>query len=123
MLDNFEIYEIEVSPPNLVVTPQGSTLQFLYSNVQIESNKILSLFNSPEIKNVIIDLTKVDYLDSNIISSMIRLLQHARQTGGQAVFCNACEDMQNILKNIKLGTLWPLFETREEAISYIATLE
>ena len=123
MLDNFEIYEIEVSPPNLVVTPQGSTLQFLYSNVQIESNKILSLFNSPEIKNVIIDLTKVDYLDSIIISSMIRLLQHARQTGGQAVFCNACEDMQNILKNIKLGTLWPLFETREEAISYIATLE
>lgn len=123
MLDNFEIYEIEVSPPNLVVTPQGSTLQFLYSNVQIESNKILSLFNSPEIKNVIIDLTKVDYLDSIIISSMIRLLQHARQTGGQAVFCNACEDMQSILKNIKLGTLWPLFETREEAISYIATLE
>jgi anti-anti-sigma factor len=123
VLDNFEIYEIEVSPPNLVVTPQGSTLQFLYSNVQIESNKILSLFNSPEIKNVIIDLTKVDYLDSIIISSMIRLLQHARQTGGQAVFCNACEDMQNILKNIKLGTLWPLFETREEAISYIATLE
>lgn len=123
MVENFEIFAVELCAPNLIVVPQGSTLQFLYSNVQIESNKILSLLNSPEIKNVIIDLTKVDYLDSIIISSMIRLLQHARQTGGQAIFCNACENMQKILKNIKLGTLWPLFESREDAIDYIATLE
>ncbi|HAH46043.1 MAG TPA: hypothetical protein DCM07_14555, partial [Planctomycetaceae bacterium] len=93
MVENLEIFEVEVSAPNLVVVPQGSTLQFLYSNVQTESNKVLRLFDAPEIKNVIIDLSKVDYLDSIIIGSIIRLLQRARQTGGQAVFCNACENM------------------------------
>ncbi|HCO26026.1 STAS domain-containing protein [Gimesia maris] len=121
MVDNLEIFEVEVSAPNLVVIPQGSTLQFLYSNVQTESNKVLRLFDAPEIKNVIIDLSKVDYLDSIIIGSIIRLLQRARQTGGQAVFCNACENMQNILKCIKVGSLWPLYETREDAVTAINT--
>ncbi|WP_417384773.1 STAS domain-containing protein [Gimesia sp.] len=120
MVENLEIFEVEVSAPNLVVIPQGSTLQFLYSNVQIESNKVLRLFDAPEIKNVIIDLSKVDYLDSIIIGSIIRLLQRARQTGGQAVFCNACENMQNILKCIKVGSLWPLYGTREDAVTAIS---
>ncbi|MCA9006444.1 MAG: STAS domain-containing protein [Planctomycetaceae bacterium] len=121
MVENLEIFEVEVSAPNLVVIPQGSTLQFLYSNVQIESNKVLRLFDAPEIKNVIIDLSKVDYLDSIIIGSIIRLLQRARQTGGQAVFCNACENMQNILKCIKVGSLWPLYGTREDAVTAVST--
>ena len=99
--------------------PQGPTLQFVYSNVQVESNKILRLLNSSEIKNVIIDFSKVNYLDSVIINSITRLLQQARQTGGQAVCCNACENIQDILKCIKVGVLWPLFDTREEAIDYI----
>tara|TARA_R110000868_G_scaffold149766_1_gene372430 strand:- start:130442 stop:130813 length:372 start_codon:yes stop_codon:yes gene_type:complete len=120
VVDNFEIYKVELNLPNLIVTPQGSTLHFLYSNVQTESNNLFRLFQSPEIKNVIIDLSKVDYLDSIIINSIIRLLQHARQTGGQSVFCNACDNMQNILQSIKLGTLWPLLDSQEEAIYYIS---
>lgn len=121
MLENFEVFEVELSSPNLIVIPLGSTLQFHYSNVQVESNKVLRLFNSPEIKNVIIDLSKVDYLDSVIINSIIRYLQQARQTGGQAVCSNASENMQNILECIRLRTLWPLFDTREEAIDSITT--
>lgn len=120
MTENLEIFEVEETPPNLVVVPQGSTLQFQYSNVQIESNKVLRMFDSPEIKNVVIDLSKVEYLDSIIIGAIIRLLQRARQMGGQAVFCSACENMQNILKCIKVGTLWPLYDTREAAIAALS---
>ena len=119
MTEYFEIFEVEIIPPNLVVIPQGSSLQFKYNNVQIESNKIRAHFNSPEIKNVIIDLGQVDYLDSIMISALIRLVQHTIQTGGQAVFCNACENMLNILESLKLRSLWPLVETREEAINVI----
>lgn len=120
MVNQLEIFKVELCGPNLIVIPQGSTLHFLYSNVQIESNKVLKLFSIPELKNVIIDLFKVDHLDSIIISSIIRLLQQAKQTGGQAVFCNACENIQNLLQCIKVGTYWPLFETREAAIQAIA---
>ncbi|QDT44794.1 STAS domain protein [Gimesia alba] len=117
MVENLEIFGIEQAAPNLVVIPQGSTMQFQYSNVQVESNKVLRLFDAPEVKNVIIDLSEVNYLDSIIIGAIIRLLQRAKQTGGHAVFCNACDNMQNILKCIKVGTLWPLYDSREAAIT------
>lgn len=120
MIENLEIFDVQETPPNLIVAPQGSTLQFQYSNVQIESNKVLRLLDAPEIKNVIIDLHQVEYLDSILIGAIIRLLQRAKQSGGQAVFCNACDNMQNILSCIKLGILWPLFETREEALAALA---
>lgn len=117
MVENLEIFGVEQAAPNLVVIPQGSTMQFQYSNVQVESNKVLRLFDAPEVKNVIIDLSEVNYLDSIIIGAIIRLLQRAKQTGGHAVFCNACENMQNILKCIKVGTLWPLYDSREAALA------
>ncbi len=120
MIENLEIFDVQEAPPNLIVAPQGSTLQFQYSNVQIESNKVLRLLDAPEIKNVIIDLHQVEYLDSILIGAIIRLLQRAKQSGGQAVFCSACDNMQNILSCIKLGILWPLFETREEALAALA---
>lgn len=120
MIENLEIFEVELATPNLVVVPQGSTIQFQYSNVQVESNKVLRLFEDPEVKNVIIDLSRVDYLDSIIIGAIIRLLQRAKQTGGHAVFCNACDNMQNILKCIKIGTLWPLYDSREAALSALS---
>tara|TARA_R110002111_G_scaffold177322_1_gene243371 strand:- start:2870 stop:3241 length:372 start_codon:yes stop_codon:yes gene_type:complete len=120
MTEKLEIFEVEQTAPNLVVVPQGSTMQFQYSNVQVESNKVLRLFDNPELKNVVIDLAKVDYLDSIIIGAIIRLLQRARQTGGQAVFCNASDNMQNIMKCIKVGTLWPLFDSREEALTALS---
>ncbi|MCH9727523.1 MAG: STAS domain-containing protein [Planctomycetes bacterium] len=120
MVENLEIFEVELTAPNLIVVPQGSTLQFQYSNVQIESNKVLRLLDAPEIKNVIIDLNQVEYLDSILIGAIIRLLQRAKQAGGQAVFCQACENMQNILSCIKVGTLWPLFDSREEAIAALS---
>lgn len=121
MNDHLEVFRVELHPPNLIVIPQGSSLQFLYNDVQIESNKILNILNEQEFQNVIIDLSQVKYLDSIIISSLTRLLQQARQTGGQAVFCNACENMQTILKRIKVGTFWPLFEFRESALAFINT--
>lgn len=120
MTENLEIFAVEQIGPNLVVLPLGSTMQFQYSNVQVESNKVLRLFDSPEIKNVLIDLSKVEYLDSIIIGAIIRLLQRARQSGGKAVFCSGCENMQNILKCIKVGTLWPLYDTREEALATLS---
>jgi|GEM_PF-2531630 len=81
---NFAFFEVVLSAPHLILIPQGPTLQILYRNLQIESNKLLRLFNTSEMKNLVIDLKKIDYLDSVIINSITRLLQQTRQTGGQS---------------------------------------
>lgn len=118
-VSNFEIFETTIRDEKLVIIPQGSTLEFSHNQVQIESNHLIRLFNSPELKSVIVDLSQVDYLDSIMISALTRLLQLARQTGGQAVFCNVSDRMQEVLERIKLGTLWPVFDSLDSAVACI----
>ncbi|HUG90814.1 MAG TPA: STAS domain-containing protein [Planctomycetaceae bacterium] len=116
-----EVFEIERVEGTLVVVPRGPALNFRYPDVHRESNELFRMMDGPALKNVLIDLSAVDYIDSVIIGALIRLLQKARARRGQAVFCSASEPMQEILKSIKIGTLWPLYATRDEALAAIGS--
>ena len=114
-----EVFLVEQVGGTLVVVPQGPALNFRYPDVHRESNELFRMMDGPDLNNVVIDLSAVDYVDSVIIGSIIRLLQKARVRRGRAVFCSASEAMQEILKSIKIGTMWPLFATRAEALAAI----
>ena len=114
-----EVFLVEQVGGTLVVVPQGPALNFRYPDVHRESNELFRMMDGPDLNNVVIDLSAVDYVDSVIIGSIIRLLQKARVRRGRAVFCSASDSMQEILKSIKIGTMWPLFATRAEALAAI----
>ena len=116
-----EVFHVERADATLVVIPQGAGLNFRYPDVHRESNELFRMLDGPDVEHVLIDLSAVDYIDSVIIGAIIRLLQKARQRRGQAVFCCASESMREILKSIKIGTLWPLYDTREKALAAIAS--
>ncbi|MBW3542508.1 MAG: STAS domain-containing protein [Planctomycetes bacterium] len=117
MPDPTVVFKVERAAPTLVVIPQGPALKFPYPEVHRESNDVFRLLDEPALKNVLIDLSAVDYVDSVIIGSIIRLLQKAKLKRGKACFCRASQQMYEILKSIKIGSLWPLFDTREEALA------
>jgi anti-anti-sigma factor len=119
MSQSHEVFHVDRVDATLVVVPQGPALNFRYPDVHRESNELFRMMDGPDLSNVVIDLSAVDYVDSVIIGSIIRLLQKARVRRGRAVFCSASESMQEILKSIKVGTIWPLYATREEALEAI----
>ena len=116
MRDPEKVFKIERLQDILVVLPQGPTLEFSYNDVHVESNALVRIVDEPGLSNLIVDLCDVNYLDSVIISSMLRLLTRIKQNGGKSVFCQASSEMQEILQCIRLGKLWPHFDTREEAL-------
>ena len=81
--------------------------------------KLLPSLDGPGMLNVIIDLQSVDYVDSVIISSLLRCLTKCKQRRGKSVFCNASENMTELLKCIRLGKLWPSYDSREEALAAV----
>ena len=113
------VFQVESLGQTLVVLPLGPAINYLYKDVHAESNGLLEEFSANQHVNTIVDLSKVDYVDSIIIGALIRLLQKARMAGGQAVFCSASDNMKDILSCIKIGTLWPLFSTRDEALAAV----
>ena len=120
MADPDKVFQVEREGDTLIVQPQGPALQFQHHEVHLESNALYRVLDEPKMKNVIVDLSAVDYVDSVIISSILRCLTRTKQKRGKAVFCNASENMKELLKSIKLGKLWPDFPSREEALAFIA---
>lgn len=119
MPDPSKVFQIARLPHTLVVVPQGATLNFQYTDVHLESNELFRIIDEPQLKNVLIDLGAVTYIDSIIISSLLRVLTKSRQLGGKGVFCCANNEVQEVLSCIQIGRLWPLFETREEALAEV----
>ena len=119
MPDPEKVFKVERAGSTLIVLPQGPALHFQHHEVHVESNALYRVLDAPDMKNVIVDLSDVDYVDSVIISSILRCLTKTKQRRGKSVFCNASVNMKELLKSIKLGKLWPDFPSREEAIAFI----
>jgi len=119
MADPEKVFKVERVGETLVVLPQGPALHFQHHEVHVESNALYRALDTPGMKNVVVDLCDVDYVDSVIISSILRCLTKTKQRRGKSVFCNASENMKELLKSIKLGKLWPNFASREEALAFI----
>lgn len=119
MADPDKVFKVERDGDTLVVLPQGPALHFQHHEVHVESNALYRALDAPQMKNVIVDLSSVDYVDSVIISSILRCLTRTKQKRGKAVFCNASVNMKELLKSIKLGKLWPDFPSREDAMAFI----
>jgi anti-sigma B factor antagonist len=123
MADPTIVFKVEREGPILIVLPQGPALQFNHNEVHLETNALYRLLDERGLKNVVVDLQAVDYVDSVIISSILRCLTKTKQKRGKAVFCNASENMTQLLKTIKIGKLWPSFDTREDAITALSAEE
>ena len=119
MPDPSKVFKIARLPRTLVIVPQGATMNFQYLDVHLESNELYRIIDEPQLENVLIDLGAVDYIDSIIISSLLRVLTKSRQQGGTGVFCCASDEVKEVLSCIQIGRLWPLYETRDEALAKV----
>ncbi|MDA0284393.1 MAG: STAS domain-containing protein [Planctomycetota bacterium] len=119
MADPQKVFKLERDGNTLIVLPQGPALQFQHTEVHLESNALYRVLDEPGLVHVIIDLQSVDYVDSVIISSILRCLTKCKQRRGKSVFCNASENMAELLKCIRIGKLWPSFDSREAAMQAV----
>ena len=121
MPDPQKVFKVERASGALIVLPQGPALHFQHNEVHLESGALYRCLDEPAISHVIVDLSDVDYVDSVIISSILRCLTKVKQKRGKSVFCCASENMHELLKCIKLGKLWPSFDTRDEALAFVTS--
>ena len=119
MADLEKVFKVERDGDTLIVLPQGPALHFQHKEVHLESNALYRLLDDRALKHVIIDLQDVDYVDSVIISSILRCLTKTKQKRGKSVFCNVSENMSELLKCIRIGKLWATFDTRDAALAEV----
>ncbi len=119
-MDPHKVFQIERLGNILVIIPQGPTLNFQYQDVHHEANSLYRIADEPQVQNILVDLSAVDYLDSIIIGAMVRLFQKPKNRGGQSVFCCGKPELLEVLKCIRVGSMWPHVETRDDAMKILS---
>ena len=108
-----KIFDVLRDEDVLIIVPQGAAQRFAYREVHMEANTLLRLVTESRVKNVVIDLHKLDYIDSVMIESILRVLTLARRRGCIAGFCNVSDTLREILSTVRLGEIWQHFPTRD----------
>ncbi len=71
---------------------------------------------SSEYPNLVIDLTKVSYVDSSGLGTLIALQKDARFNGGALSVVGASEQIKRVMKMTNIDKLFELYDTLEEAL-------
>ena len=70
-----------------------------------------------ESTNVIIDFTKIDYIDSTGIGELVGYLGKFTNQNRKLILVNPSERIQKLLKLAKLDAVFKIYSTEEEAIA------
>lgn len=89
-----------------------------------EGEPILQQLKSESVDSpkIIINLTELQYVNSEGISLLLKIFTYARNLGGEVVITNVSTDLRNLFIITKLNSIFSIFETKEEAIQELIQL-
>lgn len=116
------VYLVDQVGDTLVVQPRGDAAGFSIQVVNSEMATITQLAQDPAVKHLIVDLAGGRYFGSIILGSLVQLNQMVRSRGGRAGLCGASEDMQDVLRLMKLDQLWEMYPTLSGGLNAIASI-
>ncbi len=121
-MQHLKIFNVEKLGEALIVTPVGEGSAFRYQDLHLETNAVRGYLSQPDVRLLVLDLKMIDYFGSEFIGALVSMLREMRTRGRKACFCNGNEQVQQILKNMSLFKLWPLYASREEALSELTAV-
>lgn len=121
-LERHSLYPVEIWGDTLVVSPRGDAAGFNPKTVHHEMATVTELAQSPGVQHLVIDFSGANYFGSIVLGGLVQLTQTVKNRGGRVAICNASQDMQDILRIMKLDTLWELFPDQRAALRRIAKI-
>jgi anti-anti-sigma factor len=79
----------------------------------------VQLFIDNGIRNVILDLSKLNYLSSTGIGSIITFYKSLEEVGGQLVICNIPEKIKELFKLLGFINYFNIVNSLDESISFL----
>ena len=104
----------------LVITPLFTYATFAEPDVATELVEVQEQVDSPSTEQVIIDLGEIPYFGSTVLEWMAQLWKRIKSKGGRLAVVRPSEIGREVLTAARLERLWGIFETRDQAITWLA---
>ena len=118
-MGNEGIFHIDNQSDTLVVTPRVNLGELKYGLIERGGQSVLDAFESTDAKNLVVDFGQTDYCGSSALGFFLRLWNRARARDGHMALCNVSSHGLEILRMMRLDTLWSICDTMEDALKAV----
>lgn len=110
--------QIDVKEANkfLFIKPLDKSIETF--NSRDFKTKVIELINQNH-DQIILNLSEVDFIDSNGLGSLVSILKILTSNQGRIVICEAKEPVKRIFTLTRLNQILPLFRDEEEATKFL----
>lgn len=102
---------------------QGSVIVELNGDLDFHSSpdvrKELSKFVEKQTSKVMIDLKKVNYIDSSGLATFVELFQKMKRYGGKLVLFNLSSGVRSVFEIAKLDSIFLLANSEKDAFNLV----
>ncbi len=112
-------FRVEASDNTLIFSAASSINMLFEEEVREECALLIDQLSQHNATNLVIDLGAVDHFGSVMLQLMVDLWQHIKTAKGKFVVCNVPVVGKQVLHTTKLGALWTILPSREEALTFV----
>lgn len=81
---------------------------------------MLAAADEAEPPKMVLDLSQTEYFDSQFVEVMIRIWKRISQRGGEMMLCGLRPFCADVIRILKLDSVWAIHNTRDEAVAALA---
>ncbi len=85
-----------------------------------ELREELSKLVDRQASKILIDLKKVNYIDSSGLATFVELFQKMKRYGGKLVLFNLTQSVRSVFEIAKLDSIFKLAQNQEEALTLVS---
>jgi anti-sigma B factor antagonist len=78
-----------------------------------------NVFKEEDVSGVLVDLSKIDYIDSTGIGELVGYLHRLNKKGKHLALINPQKTIKSLITLSNLDKVFPIFSTKAEAVIYV----
>ena len=118
---NDDVFRIERRGAVAIIVPSQSVESWNWNIIEDAAEIVLRpLRNEPD-PQIVIDLTHVSYFGSVFLALLLRMWKVVVSKGGQMVLAGTSANTKELLAVTALDTIWPIYDTRDEAVRVLSS--
>jgi anti-anti-sigma factor len=113
------VFRVSTVDGVMVVELIGVVSSLADASITRELDTVREKLRTEKFNSVVVDLGQVAYFGSSMLEAIRVLWNELTPRNGRLVLCNASDIGKEILQVAKFDHLWPLVETREDALQLL----
>lgn len=118
-MSSSKVFRVSTVDDVMVVELIGVVSSLADHSITRELDSVRERLRSGAFTAVVIDLGQVAYFGSSMLEAIRTLWNELIPRNGKLVLCNASEVGREIVQVAKFDHLWPLVETRDQALQLL----